>query len=142
MSIKDKSARNVLHFIVGHGGGLIGVLHTICTTDIGRQLLNDKDGATGATPLHCASKTGHLPFLESLLTLGATANSKNHASQSPLHFAARYGRVNTVRRLLQSNAGTINECDGEGMTALHIASMNGHDRVVQVLLHNGALLHK
>lgn len=47
----------------------------------------------------------------------------------------RYGRLNAVRRLLQSECSSniINECDGDGMTALHIASQNGHIRVVQLL---------
>lgn len=36
----------------------------------------------------------------------------------------------------------INETDGAGMTALHISSMSGYTKVVQLLLHKGALLHK
>jgi ankyrin repeat protein len=52
--------------------------------------------------------------------------------------------VNTVRKLLMSEAGPniINETDGNGRTAMHIASENGHTKVVQALLHKGALLHK
>ena len=52
--------------------------------------------------------------------------------------------MNTVRRLLASDLGPnmINEMDGGGMTALHIASTNGYAKVVQLLLHKGALLHK
>lgn len=56
----------------------------------------------------------------------------------------RYGRYNTVRQLLDSEKGTfiINEGDGEGMTPLHIASQQGHTRLVQLLLNRGALLHR
>lgn len=56
----------------------------------------------------------------------------------------RYGRYNTVRQLLDSEKGTfiINESDGEGLTPLHIASQQGHTRVVQLLLNRGALLHR
>ena len=56
----------------------------------------------------------------------------------------RYGRYNTVRQLLDSEKGTfiINESDGEGLTPLHIASKQGHTRVVQLLLNRGALLHR
>ena len=123
----------------------------------GKSLLNEKDSTSGCAPLHLATRQGHMQFLDTLLLLGATVNTKNNDSQSPLHFAARYalsccrtfeifsyGRVNTVRMLLMSEAGPIiiNDTDGDGRTALHIASENGHTKVVQALLHKGALLHK
>lgn len=64
--------------------------------------------------------------------------------EAPLIYRYRYGRYNTVRQLLDSEKGTfiINESDGEGMTPLHIASQQGHTRVVQLLLNRGALLHR
>lgn len=76
--------------------------------------------------------------------MGAIINLKNNHNESPLHFAARYGRYNTVRRLIDSKKGTfiINESDGEGLTPLHIASKHGHTKVVQMLLSRGALLHR
>lgn len=87
---------------------------------------------------------GHIRSLENLIRLGACINLKNNNNESALHFAARYGRFNTVRQLLDSEKGTfiINECDGEGLTPLHIASKEGHTRVVQLLLNRGALLHR
>ena len=127
----------------------------------GPKLLNEKDSSTGCTPLHMATQHGHLTCLDSLLALGANASEKNNDNESPLHFAARfekklsvkedikildirYGRIHTVRRLIWSRAGPniINESDGNGLTALHIASANGHTKVVRALLHKGALLHK
>lgn len=107
------------------------------------EFLNEKD-IHGCSPLHYASREGHIRSLENLIRLGACINLKNNNNESPLHFAARYGRFNTVKQLLDSEKGTfiINECDGEGMTPLHIASQQGHTRVVQMLLNRGALLHR
>ncbi|KAE8746051.1 hypothetical protein FOCC_FOCC007174 [Frankliniella occidentalis] len=107
------------------------------------ELLNEKD-STGCSPLHYASREGHIRSLENLIRLGACINLKNHNNESPLHFAARFGRYNTVRQLLDSEKGSfiINESDGEGLTPLHIASQQGHTRVVQLLLNRGALLHR
>uniref|UniRef100_A0A914W205 Transient receptor potential cation channel subfamily A member 1 n=3 Tax=Plectus sambesii TaxID=2011161 RepID=A0A914W205_9BILA len=148
LAIRDSEKRNVLHFMVMYSGSILSnmELADICAKaqmNENVNLLNQKD-ISGCTPLHMASEKGNLRFTESLITLGATINLKNNEDRSPLHFAARYGRVNTVRRLLASDWGPnmINEMDGGGMTALHIASMNGYAKVVQLLLHKGALLHK
>lgn len=80
--------------------------------------------SSGCSPLHYASREGHIRSLENLIRLGACINLKNNNNESPLHFAARYGRYNTVKQLLDSEKGTfiINECDGTGGTPLHIAS--------------------
>lgn len=76
--------------------------------------------------------------------MGAVINLKDNQNKSPLHFAARYGRLNTAKHLLESRKGhlIINEMDGEGLTPLHIAAENGHTKIVQLLLIKGALLHR
>ncbi|KAJ1525322.1 hypothetical protein ONE63_010144 [Megalurothrips usitatus] len=144
--VKDSNSRNVLHLVVMNGGRLdelaSAVINAKAQKDL-HELLNEKDSA-GCSPLHYASREGHIRSLENLIRLGAVINLKNHNNESPLHFAARYGRFNTVRHLLDSEKGSfiINESDGEGLTPLHIASQQGHTRVVQLLLNRGALLHR
>ncbi|XP_050093578.1 transient receptor potential cation channel subfamily A member 1 isoform X1 [Anopheles aquasalis] len=146
ISLKDGNSRNVLHLVIMNGGCLDEFAKEVCHTQSEMcllQLLNEKDDA-GCSPLHYASREGHIRSLENLIRLGACINLKNNNNESPLHFAARYGRYNTVRQLLDSEKGTfiINESDGEGLTPLHIASQQGHTRVVQMLLNRGALLHR
>ncbi|XP_034255303.1 transient receptor potential cation channel subfamily A member 1 [Thrips palmi] len=144
--VKDNNTRNVLHLVVMNGGRLDELASTVINAQAQKdlhELLNEKDSA-GCSPLHYASREGHIRSLENLIRLGACINLKNHNNESPLHFAARFGRYNTVRQLLDSEKGSfiINESDGEGLTPLHIASQQGHTRVVQLLLNRGALLHR
>ncbi|GAB0086812.1 transient receptor potential cation channel subfamily A member 1 [Sergentomyia squamirostris] len=146
ISLKDANSRNVLHLVIMNGGRLEEFAMEVSKAQSQShllQLLNEKDN-TGCSPLHYASREGHIKSLENLIRLGACINLKNNNNESPLHFAARYGRFNTVRQLLDSEKGTfiINESDGEGLTPLHIASKQGHTRVVQFLLNRGALLHR
>ncbi|XP_045784987.1 transient receptor potential cation channel subfamily A member 1 [Maniola jurtina] len=145
VELKDTNDRNVLHLIVMNGGRLEDFAATCrkrCEESL-VHLLNEKDNK-GCSPLHYASREGHIRSLESLIKLGACINLKNNNNESPLHFAARYGRYHIANQLLDSDKGTfiINESDGEGLTPLHIASREGHTRVVQLLLNRGALLHR
>ncbi|KAL0280245.1 UNVERIFIED_CONTAM: hypothetical protein PYX00_001595 [Menopon gallinae] len=144
--LKDSNHRNVLSLVVMNGGRLEDFAQEVLKAQSEKDLLllmNEKD-ISGCSPLHYASREGHIRSLESLIRLGACINLKNNNNESPLHFAARYGRYNTVKQLLDSEKGTfiINESDGEGLTPLHIASQHGHSRVVQLLLNRGALLHR
>lgn len=144
--LKDVNSRNVLHLVIMNGGRLEDFAEEVTKAQSKNyllQLLNEKDSA-GCSPLHYASREGHIKSLENLIRLGACINLKNNNNESPLHFAARYGRFNTVKQLLDSEKGSfiINESDGDGLTPLHIASQQGHTRVVQLLLNRGALLHR
>lgn len=137
--IKDVNHRNVLHLVIMNGGRLDEFAAVVSKTQSKAMLLlllNEKDN-TGCSPLHYASREGHIRSLENLIRLGACINLKNNNNESPLHFAARYGRYNTVRQLLDSEKGSfiINESDGEGRTPLHISSQQGHSRVCNYFLY-------
>ncbi|XP_069127645.1 transient receptor potential cation channel subfamily A member 1-like isoform X2 [Argopecten irradians] len=137
ISKTDRENRNFLHLAIKFGGRLnefgAGLLKDV------KNLLNEKDDY-GCTPLHYASREGHLVAIDDLISLGAHINPKNNNKQSPLHFAARYGRYNTCKRLLDSPQGAniINETDGEGLSALNLASLNGHTKIIHLLMEKGA----
>ncbi|EDW36500.1 GL10274 [Drosophila persimilis] len=109
ISVKDAAARNVLHFVIMNGGRLTDFAEQVANCQTNNQLqllLNEKD-SMGCSPLHYASRDGHIRSLENLIRLGACINLKNNNNESPLHFAARYGRYNTVRQLLDSEKGLV-----------------------------------
>lgn len=146
INLKDANCRNVIHLVITNGGHLDEFAQEVSGTPSEfyfLQLLNARDN-TGCSPLHYASRDGHIRSLHSLISLGASINVKNKFNESPLHFAARYGHINSLRQLLDSEKGIfiINEGDGEGLTPLHIASKEGHTKIVQFLLNRGALLHR
>lgn len=107
ISVKDVNHRNVLHLVIMNGGRLEEFAKEVSKTQSNAQLLqllNEKDNS-GCSPLHYASREGHIRSLENLIRLGACINLKNNNNESPLHFAARYGRYNTVKQLLDSEKG-------------------------------------
>ncbi|XP_033126136.1 transient receptor potential cation channel subfamily A member 1-like [Anneissia japonica] len=139
----DGQDRNILHLTAINGAGPLFFGKELFKGKDARLLLNMQD-CHGCTPMHYATKEGNMKSVMGLIELGATVNSKDKHKQSPLHFAAKYGRFNSCRRMLDSRHGQmiINIADGEGKTALHIAALHGQAKVVQLLLHRGALLHK
>lgn len=58
-----------------------------------------------------------------------------------LNLLCSYGRINTCKRLLRDMEDTrlLNEGDKKGMTPLHLAAQNGHEKVTQFLLKKGSL---
>ncbi|XP_037070283.1 transient receptor potential cation channel subfamily A member 1-like [Pollicipes pollicipes] len=106
-------------------------------------MVNCQD-SLGCTPLHYASRDGHIQCLQDLMEHGACPDVKNANNENPLHCAARFGRYHTVDSLLGSAKGQqiINGMDYAGRTPLHIASENGHLRVVHLLIGKGALLNR
>ena len=66
------------------------------------------------------------------------------SSITPLLLSVRYGRINTCHRLLETitDSRLVNEGDEAGLTPLHLASKEGHTKVVELLLRKGALFHR
>uniref|UniRef100_A0A7M4FKT5 Transient receptor potential cation channel subfamily A member 1 n=1 Tax=Crocodylus porosus TaxID=8502 RepID=A0A7M4FKT5_CROPO len=140
VSLKDQLGRNFLHLTVLQPGGLQHLNETFLQMKHIKELVVDEDNE-GCTPLHYACRQGVALSVNKLLNLNVSIYSKSRDKKSPLHFAASYGRINTCQRLLRDMKDTrlLNEGDRKGMTPLHLASQNGHEKVVQLLLKKGAL---
>ncbi|MBN3276216.1 TRPA1 protein, partial [Polyodon spathula] len=140
VKIKDSCGCNFLHLAVQQPKGLKNISEDILQVT---ELLNDEDNE-GCTPLHYACRLGIQESVTNMLGLKVSLHLKSKDKKSPLHFAAGqvlFGRFNTCHRLLESvtDCRLLNEGDETGMTPLHLASQNGHIKVVELLLRKGAL---
>ncbi|RVD80465.1 uncharacterized protein DFL_008362 [Arthrobotrys flagrans] len=99
--------------------------------------ISDKDGKM---LLSYAAEHGLLGVLEILIkknTLNINTPD-NLTNMTPLMFAAKQGLIECVRLLLKEQYLDIDRRDRNGCTALHLATMEGHFEIVQLLLSHGA----
>lgn len=115
-------------------------------------------GYDKATALHAAAENGHVEVIGQLLDHGACIEaSLSHTTfhkKTPLYLAAEHGHLSAVKTLLENGANPNKMCplknnnggrDNEGHwwfdfynRPLHIAALNGHDEVTNVLIKHGA----
>ena len=95
-------------------------------------------GMGGNTPLHYAVSGNLLGNVSLLLEWNADIEARrNSYSSRPLHIAARVGRIESVRLLLDHGCD-VNSLEEHELSALMIASMDGHLDIVQLLVERGA----
>lgn len=87
-------------------------------------------------PLHWAAYAGSLPIVRLLLSHGASARVSDDLGRTPLHLAAIRGEERVVGTL--ARAGEVDAKDGDLHTAMQMATLNGHWKVVEILLDNRA----
>ncbi|XP_030629407.1 transient receptor potential cation channel subfamily A member 1a [Chanos chanos] len=131
---KSKQKKSALHFAAEYGR--INTCQRLLETMTDTRLLNDGD-EKGMTPLHLASRGGHVKVVELLLRKGALFHS-DYKGWTSLHHAAAEGYTQTMDTLLASNIKLLDKTDGDGNTALHLAAREGHVAAVKLLLHRGA----
>ncbi|KAF3802839.1 Vegetative incompatibility protein HET-E-1 [Colletotrichum gloeosporioides] len=98
--------------------------------DIGLDI--DLEGSDGRSPLALAVVSEHVEVVGLLLNEKASISNMD-SDQHALTLAARYGRVEIMRLLLDANADLEAE-DGNGETPLTMAASKGHDGVLQLLI--------
>ncbi|XP_074549221.1 transient receptor potential cation channel subfamily A member 1b [Halichoeres trimaculatus] len=144
INVKDRCGCNFLHLAILQPKGLKNLPEEVLQHSSVKALLSCEDNE-GCTPLHYACRLGIHDSVKNMLGLSGVVGlaCKSKDKKSALHFAAQYGRINTCHRLLETitDSRLLNEGDERGLTPLHLASKEGHTKVVQLLLRKGALFH-
>ncbi|XP_041817411.1 transient receptor potential cation channel subfamily A member 1b [Chelmon rostratus] len=144
VNVKDRCGCNFLHLAILQPKGLKNLPEEVLQHSSVKELLSCEDNE-GCTPLHYACRLGIHDSVKNMLGLSGQVGlaCKSKDKKSALHFAAQYGRINTCHRLLETitDSRLLNEGDERGLTPLHLASREGHTKVVQLLLRKGALFH-
>ena len=146
----DKDGNTLLHIACSHGSLPIAQ-HLVTQCKANPDCQNNR----GETPLHNASKDGHLDIIEWLILEKCQVLADNHGDNA-LHLASKYGHLAVVRFLInisisckcdtycsnrEGNKNLVAECkcdatatNKDGTTPLHLACLNGHLEVAKYLV--------
>ena len=92
------------------------------------------DSLYRATPLYLAAQNGHKRVVEEMVKAGADVNCRLwKMAVTPLFAASERGHHGTVSELLRLGASPHGR-NWNGVTALGVAAMAGHVRVVKALI--------
>ncbi|XP_034147181.1 transient receptor potential cation channel subfamily A member 1a [Esox lucius] len=131
---KSNQNKSALHFAAEYGR--INTCLRLLEGLTNPRLLNEGD-EKGRTPLHLASRGGHVKVVKLLLRKGALFHS-DYKGWTCLHHAAAEGYTQTMSILLAFNYKLLDKTDDNLNTALHLASRQGHASAVTLLLNRGA----
>ena len=80
---------------------------------------------SGDMPLHCAAWYGDVRVMRLLVGHHADVNARGQGGESPLAVAARRGKLDAVRFLLERGGAAVSAVDARGHTALQAAAEAG-----------------
>ncbi|HML19622.1 MAG TPA: ankyrin repeat domain-containing protein [Candidatus Dependentiae bacterium] len=126
IDLMDQLGYTPLHIAAKHG-----------YEDIASKILEinphvvDIQNKQGVTALHNASLGCHENIIRLLINHGANKDIRDRSGATPLHVAARYGKIASVNILIE--AGALITRDVYGCTPLHYAAQNGRKVIVRIL---------
>jgi hypothetical protein len=89
------------------------------------------------TPLHMASKYGHVKAARMLIKRGADLSAQDKYGKTPLHLAMQQEQVKIARILIERGANlTVQDVDGK--TPLHLALQHEQVEFARILIERGA----
>ena len=89
------------------------------------------------TPLHLASKYGHVTAADILIERGADLSAQDKYGKTPLHLALEKEQVEIARILIECGAD-LTARDVDGKTPLHLALEQGQVETARMVIKHGA----
>ncbi|XP_033631150.1 transient receptor potential cation channel subfamily A member 1-like [Asterias rubens] len=122
--------------------GLADVIQVLMEADKGQVNVRNNDLIT---PLHMVALNGNVEALRLLITYGAKIDVKDINNISPIMLSVSSGHLDMTETILKtassqdlSTNDILEDTDNEGNSLLHAAAKNGHAKLVEFLLRNGA----
>ena len=120
-----------------HYAAFCGLHDVVEVLAISQQDVNSRNFNNGLTPLHLASREGHLDVARNLVEHGANAAAQDQFGSTPLHEASERGHLGLARFLVEHGANAAAQ-DQHGWAPLHQASQWSHLDVARFLVEHGA----
>lgn len=131
LNARNKRRQTPLH--IGVNKGHIGVVRILLELDCHPSLQDSE----GDTPLHDAISKKRDDMIQLLLEHHADLTVTNNNGFNALHHAALRGNPSAMRILLTKipRHWIVDEKKDDGYTALHLAALNNHVEVAELLVH-------
>lgn len=131
---RDASMMTALHYACK--GGFLDVIELL----LNNKANIDVAGSERRTPLIWAAAAGQLLAVQLLVKRKAKLKCLDEGGMTALHWAAFSGHVEIVNFLTNQSRGSLAWTNGQGRTALHLASMNSQFGAVEFLVRKNCSL--
>ena len=91
----------------------------------------------GATALHFSSQNGNYELFEFFANRSKNVHIQTNNGVTCLHIAARYGKLNLCKILIEEYGFDVHKADNKGWTVLHFSSEYGSNKLINFFVDMG-----